>query len=154
MVGQEEYHAFHDTMIPNLSIQGNVCYFVLVCSPFDRKNGQKKNPDNIHDEIHCWLRFISSNTKRSLNSPPQVLVVLTNGDKGFQENKPCVHSFKTFETKVCCFCWFISNLSFDQCPLFLRNKSGGERGDAKLCINPQKGVTHISSMHECATWLV
>ncbi|KAH8934787.1 hypothetical protein BDL97_18G102700 [Sphagnum fallax] len=58
LAGQEEYHAFHDTMIPDLSIQGNVCYFVLVCSPFDRKNGQKKDPNDIHDEIHCWLRFI------------------------------------------------------------------------------------------------
>jgi hypothetical protein len=38
LVGQEEYQAFHDTMIPNLSIQGNVCYFVLVCSPFHWKN--------------------------------------------------------------------------------------------------------------------
>jgi GTPase SAR1 family protein len=82
LAGQEDYHAFHDTMIPDLSIQGNVCYFVLVCSPFDRKNGQKRNPNDIHNEIHYWLRFISSNTKRSLNSPPQVLVVLTNGDNG------------------------------------------------------------------------
>jgi hypothetical protein len=79
-------------MIPDLSIQGNVCYFVLVCNPFDRKNGQKKNPDDIQHEIHCWLRFISSNTKRSLNSPPQVLVVLTNGDKGFQDDKPLVET--------------------------------------------------------------
>ncbi|KAH8934790.1 hypothetical protein BDL97_18G102800 [Sphagnum fallax] len=92
LAGQEEYHAFHDTMIPDLSIQGNVCYFVLVCSPFDRKNGQKKDPNDIHDEIHCWLRFISSNTKRSLNSPPQVLVVLTNGDKGFQDDKDLVET--------------------------------------------------------------
>ncbi|KAH8934778.1 hypothetical protein BDL97_18G102300 [Sphagnum fallax] len=92
LAGQEEYHAFHDTMIPDLSIQGNVCYFVLVCSPFDRKNGQKKDPNDIHDEIHCWLRFISSDTKRSLNSPPQVLVVLTNGDKGFQDDKDLVET--------------------------------------------------------------
>jgi len=92
LAGQEEYHAFHDRIIPDLSIQGNVCYFVLVCSPFDRKNGQKKNPNDIHDEICCWLRFISSNTKRSLNSPTQVLVVLTNGDKGFQYDKPLVET--------------------------------------------------------------
>jgi hypothetical protein len=64
------------------------------------------------------------------------------------------NSFKRFETKVYYFCWFISNLSFDQCPLFSRSKSGGQRGDAKLCINLQKGVTHISNMHECATWLL
>ncbi len=92
LAGQEEYHAFHESMIPDLSIQGNVCYFVLVCNPFERKSGQKKNPDDIQREIHCWLRFISSNTKRSLNSQPQVLVVLTNGDKGFQDDKPLVET--------------------------------------------------------------
>jgi GTPase SAR1 family protein len=92
LAGQEEYHAFHDAMIPDLSIQGNVCYFVLVCNPFHRKTQQKKNPTEIHNEIHYWLRFISSNTKRSLNSPPQVLVVLTNGDKGFQDDKPLVET--------------------------------------------------------------
>jgi GTPase SAR1 family protein len=92
LAGQEEYHAFHDNTIPDLSIQGNVCYFVVVCNPFDKKNGQKKNPDDIQHEIHYWLRFISSNTKRSLNSQPQVLVVLTNGAKGFQDDKPLVET--------------------------------------------------------------
>ncbi len=79
-------------MISNLSIQGNVCYFVLVCSPFQKETKQKKNPNDIHDEIHCWLQFISSNTKRSLNFTLQVLVVLTNGDKGFQNEKPLVET--------------------------------------------------------------
>jgi hypothetical protein len=52
LASQEKYQAFHDTMIPNLRIQGNVCYFVLVCSPFRRKTRQKKNPNDIHNEIH------------------------------------------------------------------------------------------------------
>jgi hypothetical protein len=38
LASQEKYQAFHDTMILNLKIQGNVCYFVLVCSPFHTKN--------------------------------------------------------------------------------------------------------------------
>lgn len=144
LAGQEEYHAFHDTMIPDLSIQGNVCYFVLVCSPFDRKNGLKKNPNDIQHEIHCWLRFISSNTKRSLNSPPQVLVVLTNGDKGFQDDKPLVETrLKDLKQKFAAFVDLSPICHFDQRPFFSRSKSGGERGDAKLCINLQKDATHI-----------
>jgi GTPase SAR1 family protein len=55
LASQEEYHAFHDAMIPDLSIQGNVCYFLLVCNPFHRKTRQNKNPTKIHDEIHYWL---------------------------------------------------------------------------------------------------
>jgi hypothetical protein len=62
---------------------------------FTQKTRQKKNSNDIPDEIHCWLRFISSNTKRSLNFPSQVLVVLTNGDKGFQNEKPLVETCLT-----------------------------------------------------------
>jgi hypothetical protein len=65
-------------------------FIIWVCSPFDRKNGQKKNLDDIQNEIRCLLQFISFNTKRFLNSPPQVLVVLTNGDKGLPNDKPLV----------------------------------------------------------------
>ncbi len=82
LASQEKYQAFYDTMIPNLRIQGNFCYFVLVCSPFHRKTRQKRESKWYPRWNSCWLRFISSNTKRSLNFPLQVLVVLTNGDKG------------------------------------------------------------------------
>jgi len=83
LAGQEEYHAFHDMMMPDLSSQGNVSYFLLVCNPFDRESGERKSPETIKEELRSWLRFISSNTKRSFNFPPHITIVITNADKGF-----------------------------------------------------------------------
>jgi hypothetical protein len=83
LAGQDEYHAFHDTMIPNFNIQGNVCLFLLVCNPFEKGSKEQKDLEKIKDELCYWLRFISSNTKRSSISPPQVMVVMTHGDKNF-----------------------------------------------------------------------
>ncbi|CAM6080201.1 unnamed protein product [Sphagnum tenellum] len=91
LAGQEEYHAFHDTMIPNLNIQGNVCLFLLVCNPFKKGSKEQKDLEMIKDELCHWLRFISSNTKRSSISPPQVMVVMTHGDKNFT-HKPLVEN--------------------------------------------------------------
>jgi GTPase SAR1 family protein len=82
LAGQEEYHAFHDMMMPDLSSQGNVSYFLLVCNPFDRESGERKSPETIKEELRSWLRFISSNTKRSFNFPPHITIVMTNADKG------------------------------------------------------------------------
>ncbi|CAK9211957.1 unnamed protein product [Sphagnum jensenii] len=82
LAGQEEYHAFHDMMMPDLSSQGNVSFFLLVCNPFDRESGKRKSPETIKEELRSWLRFISSNTKRSFNFPPHITIVMTNADKG------------------------------------------------------------------------
>jgi hypothetical protein len=84
LAGQEEYHAFHDMMLPDLSTQGNVCYFLLVCNPFLwHQLGRPKTPQELEDEFSYWLKFISSNTKRSSNFAPQVTIVLTNNDKKY-----------------------------------------------------------------------
>jgi hypothetical protein len=83
LASQEEYHAFHDMMMPDLSSQGNVSFFLLVCNPFDKESGEKKSPETIKEELRSWLRFISSNTKRSFNFPPHIQIVITNEDKGF-----------------------------------------------------------------------
>jgi hypothetical protein len=88
LAGQDEYHAFHDTMIPNLNIQRNVCLFILVCNPFEKGSRKQKDLERIKDELCYWLRFISSNTKRSSISPPQVMVVMTHGDKNFPHQTP------------------------------------------------------------------
>jgi GTPase SAR1 family protein len=82
LVGQEEYHVFHDMMMPDLSSQGNVSYFLLVCNPFDSESGERKSLETIKEELQSWLRFISSNTKRSFNFPPHITIVMTNADKG------------------------------------------------------------------------
>jgi hypothetical protein len=83
LAGQEEYDAFHNMMMPNLSSQGNVSFFLLVCNPFDRESGVRKSPETIKEELRSWLRFISSNTKRSFNFLPHIIIVITNADKGF-----------------------------------------------------------------------
>jgi GTPase SAR1 family protein len=83
LAGQEEYHAFHDMMMPDLSSQGNVSFFLLVCNPFDRESRERKSPETIKEELRSWLRFISSNTKRSFNFPPHITIVITNADNGF-----------------------------------------------------------------------
>ncbi|CAK9220618.1 unnamed protein product [Sphagnum troendelagicum] len=98
LAGQEEYHAFHDMMLPNFSIQGNVCYFLLVCNPFLwDQSGKPKTPQELEDEFSYWLRFVSSNTKRSSNFAPQVTIVLTNNDQEYiykQFVDPCVRKLK------------------------------------------------------------
>jgi hypothetical protein len=54
-----------------------------VCNPFKIGSKEQKDLENIKDEICYWLRFISSNTMRSSIFPPQVMVVMTHGDKNF-----------------------------------------------------------------------
>jgi len=83
LAGQEEYHAFHDMMMPNLSTQGNMRFFLLVCNPFDTESQERKSLETIKEELRSWLRFISSYTKRSFNFPPHITIVITNADKGF-----------------------------------------------------------------------
>ncbi len=56
MGGQEEFHAFHDFMFPNLSDTGNPSSFLLVSSPF--KNvymDAKKQPADVYQELEYWL---------------------------------------------------------------------------------------------------
>jgi GTPase SAR1 family protein len=85
LAGQEEYHAFHDMMIPDLSSQGNPCFFLVVCNPFHMKSNGKKSLEEIQEEISYWLRFIASNTKRLSNFQSQVAIVMTHEDKAFGE---------------------------------------------------------------------
>ncbi|KAJ7520246.1 hypothetical protein O6H91_20G074300 [Diphasiastrum complanatum] len=81
LAGQEEYQVFHDFMIPDLSTQGSPCCFLLLCNPFERESGQQKQFEVIKQELSYWVRFISSNTRRSMTCQPQVAVVLTHCDK-------------------------------------------------------------------------
>ncbi|CAK9235493.1 unnamed protein product [Sphagnum troendelagicum] len=82
MGGQEEYHAFHDFMFPNLSDTGNPSSFLLVCNPFTSVYmDAKKQPEVVSEELKYWLRFIASNTRKSVSFKPKVHVVLTHADK-------------------------------------------------------------------------
>jgi hypothetical protein len=65
----------------------------LVCNPFLWDQSRRpKTPQELEDEFSYWLRFISSNTKRSSNFAPQVTIVLTNNDKKYIHQK-FVHNY-------------------------------------------------------------
>jgi hypothetical protein len=76
MGGQEEFHAFHDFMFPNLSDTGNLSSFLLVSSPF--KNvymDAKKQPADVYQELEYWLQFVASHSRKSISFKPKVVVV-------------------------------------------------------------------------------
>ncbi|KAG0600564.1 hypothetical protein M758_11G043700 [Ceratodon purpureus] len=82
MAGQEEYHAFHDLVVPNLSGGGSCSSFILVCDPqTDHKSQQPKNEAAVEGELLYWLRFIASNTRISELYKPHVTIVFTHFDK-------------------------------------------------------------------------
>ena len=67
LAGQEEYHVFHDFMIPNLSPQAeSACSFFLLCNPFQKTSENEKPINEIKEELSYWLRFIATNTPRSI----------------------------------------------------------------------------------------
>jgi GTPase SAR1 family protein len=111
LAGQEEYHAFHDMMLPNLGTQGNVCYFLLVCNPFFWDQSRRpKTPQELEDEFSYRLKFISSNTKRSSNFAPQVTIVLTNNDKRYIHQQFVVNDVPKLRTKFVDFINLSSNI--------------------------------------------
>jgi len=82
MGGQEEYHAFHDFMFPNLSDTGNPSSFLVVCNPFTSVYmDAKKQREGVSQELEYWLRFMASNTRKSVSFKLKVHVVLTHADK-------------------------------------------------------------------------
>jgi hypothetical protein len=82
MAGQEEFHAFHDFMLPNLDGTSYPSLFLLVCSPFKHVQcNPKKEIQDIQDELDYWLRFIASKNRQSIIFKPKAIVVLTHADK-------------------------------------------------------------------------
>jgi len=82
MAGQEEFHAFHDFMLPNLDGTSYPSLFLLVCSPFKHVQGDpKKTIQDIQGELDYWLRFIASKNRQSNNFQPKAIVILTHSYK-------------------------------------------------------------------------
>ena len=79
MGGQDEFHAFHDLVIPNLSDTGSASLFIVTCAIAHGKDKVKKTED-IGNELRYWFRFLSSNSRTSGNSKPHVIVVFTHVD--------------------------------------------------------------------------
>jgi hypothetical protein len=81
MAGHDDYHSFHDLVIPNLTgNSGSSCSFLLVCNPLPRGTCGLKSVKVIGDELLYWLRFIASNSRISTAHKPHVIIVLTNLD--------------------------------------------------------------------------
>jgi negative regulator of replication initiation len=160
LAGQEEYHALRDTMIPNLNIQGNVCVFLLVCNPFKNGSKEQKNLEEIKDELCYWLRFISSNTKRSSISPPQVMVVMTYSDKNFTHKSLVEDHLHNLEAKFSAFinisstCYWI-NAHSSQEATYVTTKVTNTCGDIlkkmvhiyEACMNVQHGLCVWNTHH-------
>ncbi len=86
LAGQEEYHAFHDYMMPNFGDVVNPCSFLFLFDPtmevhVGEKNRSCKESKVLEEELIYWLQFIASNTPTSIAFPPQLTVILTHADK-------------------------------------------------------------------------
>jgi hypothetical protein len=86
LAGQEEYHAFHDYMMPNFGDVVNPCSFLFLFDPtkemhVGEKYQSRKEPKVLEEELIYWLQFIASNTPPSIAFPPQLTVILTHADK-------------------------------------------------------------------------
>ncbi len=82
MAGQEEFHAFHDFMLPNLDGTSYPSLFLLVCNPLKHVQGNLQEAIlNIQGELDYWLRFIASKNRQSIIFKPKAIVVFTHSDK-------------------------------------------------------------------------
>ncbi len=85
LAGQEEYHAFHDYMMPNFGDVVSPCSFLFLFDPMremhvGEKHQSRKELKVLKEELIYWLQFIASNTPTSIAFPPQLTVILTHAD--------------------------------------------------------------------------
>jgi GTPase SAR1 family protein len=86
LAGQEEFHAFHNYMMPNFADFVNPCSFLFVFDPtkqtnrVEKKYGRKELKE-FEDDLTYWLQFIASNTPTSTTFLPRLLVILTHADR-------------------------------------------------------------------------
>jgi GTPase SAR1 family protein len=86
LAGQEEFHAFHDYMMPNLGDITNPCSFLFVFDPtiheeHHEKIHHRKELQELQETLLYWLRFVASNTPVSTTYRPQFNVILTHADQ-------------------------------------------------------------------------
>ncbi len=95
LAGQEEFHAFHDYMMPNFGDVVIPCSFLFVFDPIKHKehherNHHRKNLKELEEDLLYWLRFVASNTPTSTTFPPQFTVILTHADKDLDARGLCI----------------------------------------------------------------
>jgi len=85
--GQDEFHAFHDLVVPSLNDNGAACFFILLCKILCNENSNnEKHMDEIEKELQYWLRFIFSNERLLITFKPFVRIAFTH-----VENEPNFH---------------------------------------------------------------
>ncbi len=67
-MGQEEYHVFHDMLMPDLSSQGNVSYFLLVCIPFDRHLCEWLGVNGNQMPSHAFIDILVKSSKSEIQT--------------------------------------------------------------------------------------
>ena len=85
MAGQQQFHAFHDCMFPDI---GSSSYhvpsmFMFVWSPMDSENsdrGHMKTMAEFEASFRYWLKFLASKRHQS-NIALKVIVVFTRSDQ-------------------------------------------------------------------------
>ena len=86
MAGQEEFHAFHDSMLPDI---GSSSYqapslFMFVWSPRKSQNSragpEEKTEQEFEVSFRYWLKFLASKSRKS-NTPLRVILVFTHADQ-------------------------------------------------------------------------
>ncbi|KAH7372584.1 hypothetical protein KP509_17G011600 [Ceratopteris richardii] len=85
MAGQPQYHAFHESMLPDMRDRDISPLFLYVWNPFHleidaRRRYKKKSTDAFRDDFKYWLRFIASKTSPSKRFMPKVFVAITRKD--------------------------------------------------------------------------
>ncbi|MCO5586398.1 hypothetical protein L7F22_040338 [Adiantum nelumboides] len=102
MAGQQEFHAFHDYMFPDLSTTfGSPAIFMYVWSPIESKDGSKGEQKTIRAfeaSFGYWLKFIASKTRQS-NVARKVIVVFTRKDQMSLVFKAVSASLKALTSK-------------------------------------------------------
>ena len=84
MAGQQQFHAFHDSMFPDI---GSSSYhvpsmFMFVWSPIDSESshgGVEKEFVDFEASFRYWLKFLASKSRQS-NIALKVIVVFTQSD--------------------------------------------------------------------------
>jgi GTPase SAR1 family protein len=95
LAGQEEFHAFHDYMMPNFGDIVIPCSFLFVFDPIIHKEHHERNHHRkywkeLEEDLLYWLRFIASNTPTSTTFRPQLNVILTHADKDLDASGLCI----------------------------------------------------------------
>lgn len=84
---RHENYTLHDLMFPG---HGSPSFFLIISSFFRKPaNREPKRPEEIEEDLLCWLRFIVSNSRRAMSQSmlPHITIVLTHYDKVSQPSE-------------------------------------------------------------------